>query len=106
MKQKIKKNDKVIVLAGKDKGKTGEVLKVLPKESRVLVSGINMVTRHTKPSAQSTGGLVRKEATIHISNVAHVDPKTGKATRTGVKQLGNGEKALVSRKSGEEIRRI
>lgn len=106
MKQKIKKNDKVIVLAGKDKGKTGEVLKVLPKESRVLVSGINMITRHTKASAQSTGGLVRKEASIHISNVAHIDPKSGKATRSGVKQLGNGEKALIARKSGEEIRRV
>lgn len=106
MKQKIKKNDKVIVLAGKDKGKTGEVLKVLPKESRVLVSGVNMITRHTKASAQNAGGRVRKEASIHVSNVAHVDPKSGKATRIGVKQLGNGEKALISRKSGEEIRRV
>ena len=106
MKLKIKKNDKVIVLAGKDKGKTGEVLQVMPKENRVLVSGVNMITRHTKASARDTGGLKRKEASLHISNVAHVDPKTGKATRVGVKQLAGGEKALVARKSGEEIRRV
>jgi large subunit ribosomal protein L24 len=105
-KLRIKKNDKVIVLTGKDKGKTGDVLKVFPKENRVLVSGINMVTRHTRPSQREAGGRVRKEATLHISNVAHVDPKGGKATRAGVKILSGGEKAIVSRRSGEEIRRV
>lgn len=102
----IKKNDKVIVLAGKDKGKVGDVLEVLPKESRVVVKGINLVTRHEKPSARSAGGKVTKESSIHISNVAHVDPKSGKPTRVGVKKLASGERALVAKKSGEEIRRV
>ena len=104
MGQHIKKSDKVIVLAGKDKGKTGEVLKVLKKLDRVVVSGVNIVTHHNKQSAKDAGGIKRTEASIHISNVAHVDPKTNKATRVGVKTLKNGEKSLVGR-SGEEIRR-
>lgn len=104
-KLKIKKNDKVIVLAGKDKGKVGDVLDVLVKDSRVVVKGINLVTRHVKPNARSAGGKVSQEASIHISNVAHVDPKSGKPTRVGVKKLAGGEKALVAKKSGEEIRR-
>ncbi|MBI3418826.1 MAG: 50S ribosomal protein L24 [Proteobacteria bacterium] len=103
---RIKKSDKVIVLTGKDKGKTGEVLEVLTKQNRVLVSGVNIVTRHAKPSARDAGGIKRSEASIHISNVAHVDPKTNKATRTGVKTLKSGEKSLVARASGEEIRRV
>jgi large subunit ribosomal protein L24 len=105
MKQKIKKKDKVIVLAGKDKGKTGEVLRVLPKDNRVIVAGVNMVTKHAKPTARDAGGIKRMEASIHISNVAHVDPKNGKATRVSVKMLKGGEKALVAKRSGEEIRR-
>lgn len=106
MKTRIKKNDKVVVLAGKDKGKVGDVLRVLPAEGRVVVSGVNVVTKHAKPSARDAGGIKRMEAPIHLSNVAHVDPKTGKATRVGVKVLQNGEKAIVARRSGEEIRRV
>ena len=102
-KLKIKSKDKVIVLAGKDKGKTGEVTAVYPKENRVKVSGVNMVARHTKPSqANPQGGIVRKEAAIHVSNVAHIDPKSKKATRIGFKTV-KGEKVRVARRSGEEI---
>jgi large subunit ribosomal protein L24 len=100
---KIKKGDRVVVITGRDKGKTGEVLRVLRDESRVLVQGINIVKRHTKPSAASTGGVVEKEAALHISNVAHVDPKTSKPTRIGYKVLDGGRKVRVARKSGETI---
>jgi large subunit ribosomal protein L24 len=100
---KIKKGDRVVVITGRDKGKTGEVLRVLRDENRVLVQGINIVKRHTKPSAASTGGVVEKEAALHISNVAHVDPKTSKPTRIGYKVLDGGRKVRVARKSGETI---
>lgn len=100
---KIKKGDRVVVITGRDKGKTGEVMRVLREEARVVVQGINMVKRHTKPSAASTGGIVEKEAALHISNVAHVDPKTSKATRIGYKVLDGGRKVRVARKSGETI---
>lgn len=106
MKTRIKKNDKVIVLAGRDKGKVGEVTEVLTKQDRVKVAGVNMVTRHTKASAKDAGGVKRFEHSVHISNVAHVDPKDGKAVRVGIKTLTNGEKAVVSKRSGEEIRRV
>lgn len=102
----IRKKDRVIVLSGKDKGKVGEVLDVNNKDNRVKVSGVNIITRHAKASARDAGGIKRYEAPIAISNVAHVDPKSGKATRVGVKALANGEKALIAKKSGEEIRRI
>ena len=102
-KLKIKTKDKVIVLAGKDKGKTGEITSVSPKENRVTVAGINMIARHTKPSqANPQGGIVRREAPIHASNVALVDPKSGKATRAGYKDI-KGEKTRVARRSGEEV---
>jgi len=100
---KIKKGDRVVVITGRDKGKTGEVLRVIREESRVLVQGVNIVKRHTKPSAASTGGVVEKEAALHISNVAHVDPKTSKPTRVGYKVLEGGRKVRVARKSGETI---
>jgi large subunit ribosomal protein L24 len=103
VKMKIKKKDRVIVLAGKDKGKVGEVMSVLPKENRVVVGGINMVARHTKPSAGNPqGGIVRVEASIHASNVAHIDPKDNKATRIGYK-TEKGQKVRVARRSGEVI---
>jgi large subunit ribosomal protein L24 len=102
-KLKIKKGDRVIVITGRDKGKTGEVLKVLREEGRVLVQGVNMVKRHTRPSPSSTGGIVDKEASLHISNVAHIDPKSSKATRVGYKVLDGGRKVRVARKSGETI---
>jgi large subunit ribosomal protein L24 len=103
VKFKIRKGDKVIVISGRDKGKTGEVLRVLREESRVLVQGINMVKRHTKPSPATPGGIVDKEAPLHISNVAHVDPKTQKPTRVGFKVLEGGRKVRVARRSGETI---
>ncbi len=103
MKLKIKAKDKVIVLAGKDKGKTGEVVAVMPKENRLKVSGVNMVARHMKPSqANPQGGIVRREAAIHISNVALVDPKSNKATRAGYKTV-KGVKTRIARRSGEEV---
>jgi len=103
MKLKIKKGDKVIVITGKDKGKTGEVTKVLVQENKVIVSGINMVKRHTKPSQESAGGIISKEMPIQISNVAYVDPKTNKPTRLGVKMDKNGRKVRFAKKSGEVV---
>jgi large subunit ribosomal protein L24 len=100
---KIRKGDKVIVTTGKEKGKTGQVLRVLRDEARVLVQGVNMIKRHTKPSAGNPGGIIDKEASIHISNVAHVDPKSGKPTRVGFKILEGGRKVRVARRSGEAI---
>ena len=95
VKLKIKKGDKVVVIAGKDKGKTGEVL-------RVLVQGVNMVKRHTRPAMGQPGGIVEKEAMLHISNVAHIDPKSDKPTRVGFKTL-DGRKVRFARKSGEVL---
>ena len=103
MAAKIKTKDKVVVLSGKDKGKTGEIVKVLPKEERVVVSGVNVVKKHTRPSARSQGGIVEIEAPIHVSNVAHVDPKDGKPTRVGFKVLEDGRKVRVAKRSGETI---
>jgi large subunit ribosomal protein L24 len=102
-KLKIRKGDRVIVTTGRDKGKSGEVLRVLRAESRVLVQGVNMVTRHAKQTPRSPGGMIEKEAAIHISNVAHVDPKSGQATRVGYKTLQDGRKVRVARRSGETI---
>ena len=102
-KLKIKKGDKVVVITGRDKGKTGEVKQVLPAENRVVVDGINMVKRHTAPSAGNAGGIVEKELSIHISNVAYVDPKTDKPTRVGYKTLEDGRKVRYAKRSGEII---
>ena len=102
-KLKIKKGDKVVVITGRDKGKTGEVKQVMPAENRVLVDGVNMVKRHTKPSAGNAGGIVEKEASIHVSNVAYVDPKTDKPTRIGYKTLEDGRKVRFAKRSGEII---
>ncbi len=103
VKFKIRKGDKVVVITGKEKGKTGEVLGVLRDEARVLVQGVNIVKRHTRPSAANPGGIIDKEAPLHISNVAHVDPKSGKPTRVGFKILDGGRKVRVARRSGEPI---
>lgn len=103
MKLRLKKGDKVIVTTGKDKGKTGEITTVFPKESKVIVRGVNMVKRHTKPSQESAGGIISKEMPIHVSNVALVDPKTGKATRIGYKVEKDGHKVRVAKKSGEVV---
>ena len=102
-KLKIKKGDQVIVLTGRDKGSKGEVVKVIPSESRIVVQGVNMVTKHVKPSQFAAGGIQKKELSIHVSNVALMDPKSGEATRVGFKVLKDGEKVRVSRKSGEVI---
>ncbi len=100
---KIKKGDRVVVLSGKDKGKHGEVVRSLPKEMKVVVAGVNVVTRHTKPSqANPQGGLVRSEAPIHVSKVAIEDPKTGKPTRVGFR-IEDGQKVRVAKRSGEVI---
>ena len=101
-KMKIKKGDQVVILSGDDKGKNGEVVKAMPKEGKVIVSGVNLVKRHTKPSQTTPGGIVTKEAPVHISNVALVDSKSGKATKVGYKTV-DGKKVRVARKSGEVI---
>ena len=105
MAMKIKKGDQVIVITGRDKGKTGEVIQVMPKDSKVLVRGINLVKRHTKPTQENAGGIVSKETSIHVSNVALIDPKSGKATRVGIK-LDKGQKVRVAKKSGEVIAEV
>jgi large subunit ribosomal protein L24 len=103
MKFKIRKGDRVTVITGRDRGKTGEVLRVLREENRVLVQGVNMVNRHTRQTPRSQGGIIEKEAPIHISNVAHIDPKTNKPTRAGTKVLDDGRKVRIARRSGEAI---
>lgn len=100
----VKKDDVVFVISGKDKGKKGRVIAAFPRENRVLVEGINMVKRHTKPSVKNPqGGILNQEAPIHVSNVMLVDPKTGKPTRVGYKVLETGEKVRIAKKSGEVI---
>ena len=103
MAAKIKKGDTVVVLTGKDKGKSGEVTRVFPEDARVIVAGINQVKRHEKQSAQSTGGITVKEASIHVSNVALADPKDGKASRVGFKVEKDGSKVRVAKRSGEVV---
>ncbi len=105
MAAKIKKGDKVIVLTGRDKGRTGEVIKVMPKDSRVLVQGVNMVKRHTRPTQVNPGGIIDKEGPIHVSNVALIDPKPDKPTRVGFRTLENGTKVRFSRASDEVLDR-
>ena len=100
---KIRKGDRVIVTTGRDKGKKGEVLKIFPKEDRALVAGVNMVKRHQRQTQTQQGGIVNKESTIHLSNLAHVDPKSGGATRVGFKVLNDGRKVRFAKKSGEVI---
>ncbi len=102
-KLRIKKGDDVIVITGKDKGRKGSVLKVFPTKRRVLVQGVNMVKRHTRPSTTSPGGIVEKEAALDVSNVAHIDPKVGGPTRVGYRFLENGRKVRYAKRSGEVI---
>ena len=102
MPAKIKKGDRVIVTTGRDKGKKGEVIKMMD-ETRALVSGVNMVKRHQKQTQREQGGIVSKEAAIHLSNLAHVDPKDGSATRIGWKKLNDGRMVRFAKKSGEVI---
>ncbi len=101
---KIKKGDQVVILAGRDKGKKGEVLRMIPGESRLVVGGVNMVKRHQRPTQTAQGGIIEKEASIHVSNVSHVDPKDGKPSRVGYKSV-DGRKVRFARRSGEVIDR-
>ena len=102
-KLKIKKGDNVVVISGRDKGRTGEVLRVFPAENRLIVQGVHVARRHTKPRLGDPGGIVDKELTIHVSNLAHIDPQTNKPTRIGYKLLDDGRKVRVARRSGEVI---
>jgi large subunit ribosomal protein L24 len=106
MAAKIRKGDKVIVLAGRDKGRTGEVIEVRPDADRALVRGVNMVKRHQRQTAQQEGGIISKESTVHLSNLAVADPKDGKPTRIGFKFVGEGgdrKKVRIAKRSGAEI---
>ena len=103
MAAKIRKGDRVIVLSGRDKGRTGEVIEVRPDEDRALVRGINMVKRHQKQTAQQEGGIISKEAPIHLSNIAIADPKSGKPTRVGFRIEADGRKVRIAKRSGAEI---
>ena len=103
MAAKIRKGDKVVVLAGRDKGQNGEVLKVIPKEDRAIVQGVNLVKRHTAQTARQEGGIISKEATIHLSNLALADPKTGKPVRVGFKVLEDARKVRFAKGAGDMI---
>jgi large subunit ribosomal protein L24 len=102
---RIRKNDQVVVLTGRDRGKRGRVLIVMPERSRVVVEGVNLVKRHTRPNPQRNikGGIVEREASIHVSNVMVVDPETNEPTRVGTKTLGDGRRVRISRKSGAVV---
>ena len=101
--QRIRKGDTVVVTTGKDKGRTGEVLRVIPSDNRVLVQGINMVKRHAKPAMGDPGGIQEREAPIHLSNVAHYDSDSNKPTRIGFRVLEDGRKVRFAKRSGEQI---
>jgi large subunit ribosomal protein L24 len=106
MAAKIKKGDKVVVLTGRDRGRTGEVIEVRPADDRALVRGVNMIKRHQRQTAQQEGGIISKESTIHLSNLALADPKDGQPTRVGFKFVGQGDdrkKVRVAKRSGVEI---
>jgi large subunit ribosomal protein L24 len=103
MAAKIRKGDKVVVLAGRDKGRTGEVIEVRPAENRAVVRGVNMVKRHQKQTAGQEGGIISKEAPIHLSNIAIADPKSGKPTRVGFRIEADGRKVRIAKRSGAEI---
>ena len=102
-KLKIKKGDRVKVITGKSKGKIGKVFKVFPDISKLLITGVNLATKHIKPSKTSEGGIVQQELPIHVSNVSHIDPKTGAVTKIGYKTLEDGKKVRFAKKSGEII---
>jgi large subunit ribosomal protein L24 len=104
-KLKIRKGDRVKVIAGRSKGKVGDVLRVLPQEHRVVVSGVNVIKRHTKPSRTESGGIIEREAAIHVSNVALLDPKSDQPTKVGFRFLEDGRKVRIARASGETIDR-
>ena len=105
MAAKFKKGDTVMVMAGRDKGKTGEIMRVVPGEQRLYVQGVNVVKRHTRPTQTAPGGIVEKEACIHMSNVSHIDSKDDKATRVGFKMIEGDRKVRFAKRSGEIIDR-
>ncbi len=100
---KIKRGDRVVVMAGRDKGKKGEVLRVMRQDRRAVVSGVNMMKRHTRPSTGNPGGIVQREAPLHLSNLALQDPKDGQPTRVGFRFLDDGRKVRYAKRSGEVI---
>ena len=100
---KVKKGDRVVVTSGRDKGKSGEVLRVYPSDARVLIAGVNLVKRHQRQTAKAQGGIISKEAPIHLSKIAHIDPKTGSPTRVGFKVLEDGRRVRFAKKSGEVL---
>ena len=102
-KMKFKKGDKVIVRTGRSKGKTGEVLKIFPRRNRAIVQGVNLIKRHTRPTQNTTGGIIEQESTIDVSNLSHIDPKDNQPTRVGYKHLDDGRKVRFARRSGEII---
>ena len=102
-KLKLKKGDKVVVITGRERGKKGEIIKMFPSERRAIVSGVNMVRRHTRPTQSNPGGIIDKEAPLHLSNLAIEDPKTGEPTRIGFKNLKDGRKVRFAKASGEVI---
>ncbi|MFK7902797.1 MAG: 50S ribosomal protein L24 [Nitratireductor sp.] len=101
--QKIRKGDKVVVLTGKDKGRTGEIIQMMPKEGRALVQGLNVVKRHQRQTQTTEAGIITKEAPMQVSNLALIDPKDGKATKVGIKTLDDGKKVRFAKRSGEVI---
>jgi large subunit ribosomal protein L24 len=103
IKLKLKKGDRVVVIAGRDKGKTGEIIRMIPAENRAVVQGVNTVRRHQKQTAQQEGGIIAREAPIHVSNIAVADPKDGRPTRVGYKTLADGRKVRFAKRSGEVI---
>ncbi len=100
---KIKKGDQVCIISGKDKGKSGNVLKVIRQANRLIVQGVNLIKKHQKQTVSQEGGVIQKESSIHISNVAHIDPVSKKPTRVGIKFLKDGRKVRVAKRSGETI---
>jgi large subunit ribosomal protein L24 len=103
MAAKIKKGDKVVVITGRDKGRSGEVVQVMPTQERAIVRGVNMVKRHQRQTMQQEGGIISKEASVHLSNLALTDPKSGKPTRVGFKTLDDGRKVRFAKRSGDLI---
>ncbi|HXJ01717.1 MAG TPA: 50S ribosomal protein L24 [Micropepsaceae bacterium] len=103
MSAKVRKGDRVVVTSGRDKGKSGEVLRVFPTDERVVVAGVNMVKRHQRQTQRAQGGIISKEAPLHLSKIAHVDPKTGSPTRIGFKVLEDGRRVRFAKKSGEVL---
>ncbi|HEX3486510.1 MAG TPA: 50S ribosomal protein L24 [Micropepsaceae bacterium] len=103
MSAKVRKGDRVVVTSGRDKGKSGEVLRVFPSEERVVIAGVNIVKRHQRQTQRAQGGIVSKEAPLHLSKIAHIDPKTGGPTRIGFKVLEDGRRVRFAKKSGEVL---